>query len=470
VVRQAWRKNPAILRRPDEITSHEPRPGPHPNVGAGLNHDVALKHRWLGPDFSHSQIKGGTRPYHAAAFTEKIMQFSLSHPITSRQRVLNAMQHRPPDRVPVDFLATPEIWEKLVAHFGLGDAQIDHGGYFSPEREAILRRFEVDCRLVSYDMFCAPPEKALQEGGSIDWWSALARSTPNRMWRQLMPDGTAYDIWGHHTRNVQTPTGFYEEFASWPLRAAQTVAELAQFSWPQPEWWDFSSLRDAIAKINPQQTYHLRFRAGTVFESAWQLRGMEEFLVDLASDPALPEYILDRITEVVVENTRRVLESAGDLIDMVYFYDDVGAQTNLLISKRMWHKYVRPRHQKIIEVARSFGKPVMYHSDGAIYPLLDELIDLGVDVLDPIQPNARDMAPARLKAEFGDRLTFHGGIDIIETLPLKPPADVIAEVAERVQVMGENGGYILASSHHIQPDTPLENILAMYQVELRYRR
>ena len=398
------------------------------------------------------------------------MNMPSSNLLTPRQRVLTAMLHRQPDRVPVDFLATPEVWDKLVAHFGPDGSEIDHGGYFSPEREAILRQLDVDCRLISYDMFCAPPEKTLQAGGNIDWWTSLARSTPNRMWRQFMPDGTSFDIWGHHTRSVQHSSGFYEEFASWPLRASQSVAEMAQYAWPQPDWWDFSTVRDAIAKINPQQNYHLRFRVGTMFESAWQLRGMEEFLVDMASDPALPEYILDRISEVVVENTRRVLEAASELIDMVYFYDDVGAQTGLLISKNMWRKYIRPHHQKLIELAHSFDKPVMYHSDGAIYPLLAELIDLGVDVLDPIQPNARDMAPARLKAEFGERLAFHGGIDIIETLPLKKPAEVIAEVTERVQVMGENGGYILASSHHIQPDTPLENILAMYQVELRHRR
>lgn len=398
------------------------------------------------------------------------MNLSSSNLLTPRQRVLTAMLHRQPDRVPVDFLATPEIWDKLVAHFDPDGAEIDHGGYFSPEREAILRRLEVDCRLISYDMFCAPPEKVLQTGGNIDWWTSLARSTPNRMWRQLMPDGTSFDIWGHHTRSVQHSSGFYEEFASWPLRAAQNAAELAQYAWPQPDWWDFSTVRDAITKINPQQTYHLRFRAGTMFESAWQLRGMEEFLVDLASDPSLPEYILARISEVVVENTRRVLEAASELIDMVYFYDDMGAQTGLLISKNMWRKYIRPHHQKLIDLAHSFGKPVMYHSDGSIYPLLAELIDLGVDMLDPVQPNAKDMAPARLKAEFGERLAFHGGIDIVETLPLKSPAEVIAKVTERVQVMGENGGYILASSHHIQPDTPLENILAMYQVELRHRR
>jgi len=139
-----------------------------------------------------------------------------------------------------------------------------------------------------------------------------------------------------------------------------------------------------------------------------------------------------------------------------------------MISKNMWRNYVRPRHSKVIDVAKSFGKAVMYHCDGAIYPLVGELIDMGIDVLNPIQPNAKDMSPDRLKREFGERLCFHGGVDIVGTLPKGTPGDVAAEVTERVRVMGENGGFILASSHHIQPDTPLENVLAMYRTELRY--
>jgi uroporphyrinogen decarboxylase len=196
---------------------------------------------------------------------------------------------------------------------------------------------------------------------------------------------------------------------------------------------------------------------------------MDTFMMDLAADPEISLYILDRLTEVVVENLRRALQVAGDRIDMVYFYDDIGAQENLLISKNMWRRYIRPRHQQIIEVARSFGKPVMYHTDGAIFGLIPELIDMGVDVLDPIQPGAKDMAPSRLKAEFGDRLSFHGGVDIVNTLPKGTPAMVMGEVRERVEVMGQGGGYILSSSHHIQSDTPLENVLVMYRPELRYR-
>lgn len=389
--------------------------------------------------------------------------------MNSRDRVLTSLHHREPDRVPVDFLATPEIWQELVEHFQPDPSGINSGGYFDPKHEAILRKLEVDCRLISYDMYCNPPQSLLKPGSEIDWWDSLARSSPNRMWRQKLTDGTSLDIWGHHTRNIATETGSYEEYASWPLQNFTSVSELSQYAWPEPDWWDFSHLRESIELIDPGQLHQMRFRAGTIFESAWQLRGMEEFLMDLAINPDIPLYIMSRLTEVIVENTRRVLEIAGDLIDMVYFYDDVGAQNGLMLSKNMWRTYLRPQHQKIIEVAKSFGKQVIYHSDGAIYPLLGELIDLGIDVLDPIQPTAKDMAPSRLKEEFGERLSFHGGIDIVGTLPHGTPEQVMAEVVDRVRQMGAGGGYILSSSHHIQSDTPLENVLAMYKLELRYR-
>jgi uroporphyrinogen decarboxylase len=390
--------------------------------------------------------------------------------MTPRQRVLRALDHREPDRVPVDFLAAPEIWDRLSVYFHADTREIDTGGYFSAEREWLLRRLEIDCRLISYDMFCAPPARIIKPSADVDWWLSLARSTPNRMWRQVLPDQTSYDIWGHHIRTIDNPTGVYEEFASYPLQEATTTAELSHFDWPEPDWWEVATLKDALEKVNPGQAHHLRFRAGSVFESSWQLRGMPEFMMDLGLNPDIPLYIMDRLCEVIVENTRRTLAAAGDQIDMVYFYDDVGAQNGLMISKNMWKKFIRPYHLKIIETARQFNKPVMYHCDGAIYPLVEELIELGIDVLDPIQPSAKDMHPDKLKQEFGDRLCFHGGIDIQETLPRGSPDDVAAEVAERVGRLGKGGGYILSSSHHIQSDTPIENVMAMYQTSLRYRK
>lgn len=387
-----------------------------------------------------------------------------------RERVKTALRHVAPDRVPVDFLAAPEIWKQLVDHLKPDTDAVGPSEYFDPAWEAILRHFEVDCRVISYDQFCTPPESTLHKGARVDWWNALSRSTPNRMWRQITPEGDSYDIWGHHMHVVENPTGAYEELASWPLSRAQTVEDLKTHSWPEPDWWDFSPLPALLEHLERGGQYHIRFRIGSVFEIAWQLRGMQEFLMDLALDPSIPLYIMDRLAHVYTENTRRVLELVGDQLDMIYLYDDVATQKSLVMSQEMWQKYIRPKHAQIIEVAKTCDKPVMYHCDGAIYPLIPELINMGVDVLNPIQADAPGMEPQRLKAEFGDRLSFHGGIDIIKTLPKGTSEDVRAEVRERVRVLGKNGGYILASSHHIQSDTPLENVCAMYDTALRYRQ
>jgi uroporphyrinogen decarboxylase len=383
--------------------------------------------------------------------------------------VLTALNHIEPDRVPVDFLATPEVFNALVDFFDLEPGNLGEGEYFDPGWEALLRKLEVDCRLVSYDQFCRPPGTALRKGAREDWWGARSRSTPNRMWRQITPEGDAYDIWGHHIRVVKNPTGSYEENASWPLSAAGSVEDLKSHPWPQPDWWDFSPLPGLLEQMDQYGQHHIRFRVGSVFEVAWQLRGMQEFLVDMAVNPGLPLYIMDRMTEVCVENTRRVLELAGDRLDMVYFFDDVATQQSLMVSKKMWREHIRPRHERIIEVAKTFGKQVMYHCDGAIAPLIPELVDMGVDLLNPVQADAKGMEPEHLKAEFGHRLSFHGGIDIIETLPHGTLSDVQREVQDRVGVLGVGGGYILASSHHIQSDTPIDNVLAMYDPAMRYK-
>lgn len=389
--------------------------------------------------------------------------------MTPFQRVQTALQHQEPDRVPVDFLATPEVWKKLVAQLQPDPSSIGAREFVEPAREALMRQFEIDVRLLSYDMFCVPPSFAMKQGAEVDWWISLARSTPNRMWVQYVPDGTWYDIWGVHYRQVEHEFGSYQEFASFPLAAATTLDELKAHPWPQPDWWDFSPIPNIIDTLDPHHDFYWRFRIGSVFEIAWALRGMQEFLMDLPSQPEFAKYIMERLSEVYLENTRRVLDVAGDHIDMLYFYDDVATQNSLMISKTMWREFVRPHHVKLVELAHSYGKKVMYHCDGAVYPLIPDLIEMGIDLLNPIQPDAKGMDSKRLKTEFGDRLCFHGGVDIIKTLPRGTRQEVIAEVRERVNILGQGGGYILCSSHHIQPDTPLENVLTMYDPQLRYR-
>ncbi|HEX7525280.1 MAG TPA: hypothetical protein VF327_03175, partial [Gaiellaceae bacterium] len=184
--------------------------------------------------------------------------------MSSRTRVLTALRHEEPDRVPVDFLATPDVWDKLVAHVAPDTSSVGATDFIQPEREALLRHFEIDTRVLSYDMFCRPPDES-----NVEWWNALDRSTPNRMWRRRNQDGTTLDIWGCHRQRVEHGFGAYEEFASWPLQSATSLDELAAHPWPEPDWWDFSPLPALLAELDE---YHVRFRIGSVFEIAWQLR------------------------------------------------------------------------------------------------------------------------------------------------------------------------------------------------------
>lgn len=310
-------------------------------------------------------------------------------------------------------------------------------------------------------------KNSLISDAKIDWYSSLGRSTPNRMWRQITPDKDIQDIWGRVFQVKENPYGAYEEISRYPLSDAQTVSDCQDYNWPDPDWWDFSGVPEVISQFDDQQEYHLRYRMGSIFEIAWQLRGMDKFLLDMALDSSIPLYIMERLTEVFVEITKRFLQAAEGRVDMVYFYDDVATQDSLLISQDMWQKQIYPYHRRLIEASQSESTKVMYHCDGAIYPLIPRLLEMGVNVLNPIQADAKGMDPRKLKSEFGDRLAFHGGIDIIDTLPNGTTDDVKNEVQTRIQELSKNGGYIMASSHHIQADTPLENIQAMYDLKIR---
>ena len=384
----------------------------------------------------------------------------------SRQRVETALSHKTPDRTPVDFLAVPEIWEQLLTHFDIAKASPGLDDFVDPAWEAVLRKLDVDCRVVSYDQFCAPPAGAFDAKGHPEKWAVQSRSTPAPMWRWKTDDGFALDIFGRGFREQSNLSGTFEENVA-TLGGAGSLDEIKAHNWPDPDWWDFSQLKSVIAGMNAEGAKHVRFRMGTVFELAWQMRGMEQFMMDMGGDPEIPTYMMERITDIIVEITNRALEAAGDDIGMVYFYDDIGGNTNLLISKRMWRNFIKPSHEKLIAAAQKHGKKVMYHTDGAIRSVIPELIEMGVDVLNPIQPGVTGMEADGLKADFGDKLCFHGGVDIVGLLPKGTPDEVRAAVRQLVSVLGDNGGYVLASSHHIQSDTPLANVLALYDPSLR---
>jgi uroporphyrinogen decarboxylase len=347
--------------------------------------------------------------------------------ISPWQRVETALAHREPDRVPFDFWAVPEVWDKLRA------------GLAAEDDEDVLRLLGVDCRMVT----------ARYVGGRA----------------RTLPDGTFVDAWGTHRRRVRNLFSTYDEYASHPLAEAETVADVLAWDWPSPDDWAVSGVYEQCRRLNADQRYHLRYEVGGIFEWSWGLRGFERFLLDLVEKPEVACAIMDRFTDLYIAITLRIIASARGLLDMVYTYDDVGMQSGLLISPRMWREYVLSRHQRLNAAIRAAAYPVklMYHSCGAIYPLIQAFADeMGIDVLNPIQPRAAGMDAARIKAGFGQRLSFHGGIDIQHTLPRGTPGDVQAEVQERCRILGRGGGYICASAHYLQADTPLENVVAMY--------
>ena len=350
------------------------------------------------------------------------------------ERVEAALAHRQPDRVPFDFWAVPEVWEKLRTALG-----VEERAASSSADEVVLRLLGVDFRMVT-------PR----------YVGAKSRD---------LPDGTYIDAWGTHRRQVTNEFGAYGEYASHPLAQAETVADVLDWDWASPDDWDVSGVREQCERLNADTRYHLRYEVGGIFEWAWALRGFERFLVDMVEMPEVACAIMDRFTDIYIENTLRIIEAAGGLLDMVYTYDDVGTQGGLLMSPGMWREYILPRHQRLNKAIRAARHPVkiMYHSCGAIFPLIGPFIEeMGIDVLNPLQPRAAGMDLARIKADFGDRLSFHGGIDIQHTLPHGTPGDVQAEVRDRCELLGRGGGYICTSAHYIQADTPVENIVAMY--------
>ncbi len=342
------------------------------------------------------------------------------------ERVEAAIARRKPDRVPFDFWAVPETIEKLLSALDVNN------------EEELYRFLGIDCRILHPDYMGPMPEKC--------------------------KDGTFYTTWGNHRKLVRNDFSTYEEYASFPLYGISSASEVETWTrWPKSEYWDWAGVPLKVSGFNEKVRYHIRYDVGGIFESAWGLYGLEHFLLDLIDRPKIPCAIMDCYTDLMIENVNNLMKQARGMIDIVYTYDDVAVQNGLMMSPSMWRKYILPRHQRLNRVIKTHGLKILYHSCGAIYPLIRALIDeMGIDVLNPLQPRAAMMDMRKIKHEFGAQIAFHGGIDLQETMVRGTPGEVQAEVAERIRVLGDGGGYICTTAHYIQADTPLENIFALY--------
>lgn len=344
--------------------------------------------------------------------------------MSPRQRVQMALAHREPDRVPVDLWAVPEVWERLQSDLG------------AASQNEVLRRLHIDVRWVVPD-YVGP--------------------------QRTLPGGITVDAFGAWRKDVQHNFGAYSEYAGYPLAEARSVSDVHEWDWSHTEYWDMDSVRSQLAEFDAEGDYFVCYDVGGIFERAWGLRGLSAFLMDLAGAHEIAGAIMDRMTDLYIDNVTHLLEAGEGRIDMVYTWDDIAHQRGLFISPAMWREHIVPRHQRLNAAIRQFDVKLMYHSCGAVYPLIPSLIkELGIDVLNPLQPRARGMDMGKIKDEFGRQVAFHGGVDLQHTLPHGSPAEVRIEVRERCSVLGRGGGYILAPAHYIQNDVPTENILAMY--------
>jgi uroporphyrinogen decarboxylase len=362
----------------------------------------------------------------AVAYLNELKTRPGSSDMPPHERVEKALAHQQPDRVPFDFWAVPEVLQALCQFLEV------------QSQEELLQLLAVDCRVVSPD-YLGPERKTLS-------------------------NGTWFEPRGSHRKKVKNQYSTYEEYASFPLADASSVAEVETYAhWPKSEYYAWAGLPGKIRTLNHSTHYHIRYDVGGIFETAWGLYGLDKFLMDLVQRPRIPVAILNCVTDQLIADVHQLMKHCEALIDIVYTYDDIAVQNGLLMSPALWRTHILPCHVRLNQVIKSYGLRIMYHSCGAIYPLIGELIEkMGIDVLNPLQPRARGMDMQKIKQEYGKRIAFHGGIDLQETMPFGSVEAVRNEVRERCNILGKDGGYICTTAHYIQMDAPIRNILALY--------
>ena len=359
--------------------------------------------------------------------------------LTPRERVQRAVRRQVPDKVPKDIAwgFTPAVMETFKARTG----QADPEDYFG-----------VEVRFIGMDL---PPER--EEG------HAQYRSATFGHYYPALPPGTTFTEWG--TAHVPGSLFHFTHIVP-PMTSFSTLAEFEAYPLPTfDEPWRDAYAEQRIAQVQARGLAAAGAMAVTIFEVAWQMRGMEELFHDFRFDPAFAECLLDRITDV---RCRMARFFAAHDVDVLVLGDDVSMQTGMIMSPAVWRKWFKGRMQRIIDTARAVRPdiPVFYHSDGNPWLIIPELINIGVTILDPVQPECID--PVKVKQQYGDHLALWGTIGTQTTMPFGTAADVRAEVKRRIETLSYDGGLILGPTHSLEPDVPWENIVALYEAIEEY--
>jgi len=343
---------------------------------------------------------------------------------TPLERWLAVFRRQKPDRVPMDYWATDEATVKLMKFLRCAS------------KRDMLERLHVDF---------------------------VVEVKPEYIGPKLAP---LTDVFGCRFSNIDYGTGTYEECVYFPLAGFKSVEEIEKsYSWPSPDWWDYGTI---AKQLRGNEMYPIKGGGSEPFLIYKNLRGQEQAFMDLIEHPDVVHYCLDKLFDLAYENTRRIFEQIPGKVTISYVAEDMGGQADLLFSPRHIHEYLLPGMKRIIDLAHQRGAFAFHHNDGNCRRIIPDMVEAGIDLLNPIQWRSRGMERDGLKRDFGGRIIFHGGMDNQYTLPFGTLKEVRQEVLDNLEILGEGGGYILAPCHNIQPLTPPENVVAMYETCFEY--
>ena len=354
--------------------------------------------------------------------------------MTPRERILAVLAREQPDRLPRELKLTPPVLEAFQQRTGATDP---------------AEYFALDAR----DVYLAPPAQL------PDFSPYYPEGLP-KLWN---PPGWEVGEWGVGVKGCST---YHFVHIERPMRRLTTIEELERYPFPAPTPpARHQHLAGEVRALHERGLFAIGFMEWTIFEIAWHMRGMEELFQDLAFNPAFAEYLLDRITTIRCVQAR--LQAAAG-VDMLKIGDDMGTQIAMFMSPAMYRRWFKPRHAAVIRAAREIrpNLPVCYHSDGKCWDIIPDLIEIGVTVLNPVQPECLDLA--QVKKHFGDRLVFWGGIGTQTTMPFATPEDLYRTVQQTIGVLGPTG-YLPCPTHVLEPEVPWENILAFLRAVEEYR-
>jgi len=345
--------------------------------------------------------------------------------MTSRERVSAALAHQQPDRVPVNYYATGELEEKIRRRLGV------------TTHDELLDRLGVDLRYVR------PP----YTGRKLQRW----------------PDGRFEDMWGTLYRPVSYATGVYDEADVMPYADLESVEQVWAVAGPDPDDFDYSVVPEFCKRFADRALVAGNAGFPDMINGAGRMRGVERVVLDIGLEDPAGLALMERRARFFLAHAERILEAGRGRFDILALGDDYGTQRGLLMSPASWRKLFKPWLRKFVDLGHAYGCKTMLHCCGSSRAIFDDFIEIGLDCLDTVQPKAADMDPGELKAAYGDRMSYCGTLSVQHTLPHGTREDVVAEVRHRILVVGRDGGLILAPAHAMQPDTPVENALAVYE-------